>query len=50
MNAIYSNKEVVQSQKHTKVNIFFINCDFDQVLFLSLSFRSTTVIPCLTYL
>ena len=40
MNLIYSNKEIVLSQKHAKVNLFFINCHFDQ-----LSFRSNKPVP-----
>ena len=39
MNVIYYNKEIVKSQTHTTVNLFFfINCHFDQV-----SFRSSIV-------
>ena len=56
MNLIYSNKEIVYLQKHTKVNIFFyqlsfrssvvlIKCHFDQMSFRLSVVRSTVVAP-----
>ena len=49
MNLIYSNKEIVYLQIHTKINVFFINCPFDtmsfraNVVFRQMSFRLSVV-------